>query len=253
MSSDVSASRDAATSSAGSAPLRVLLISHEPEAAPAIIGQMLRARGVLTDQHVILVDGEEPDVGFPDLAAYDLVISFGSFTNAYDPQAQGWVQAEVGFIREMVAADQAFLGVCFGGQLLGMALGGEVERAPDGQEEVGVVEMVPERDGLPIPAGPWFAWHEDRIVLPEGIDVLARTDRAVQMFRAGRAVGLQFHPEVDLALVADWLRIGEHHLPAGWTSEQLLTTWAQVEPEAHRNCEQLVDWLLEDVVRGDAA
>jgi GMP synthase-like glutamine amidotransferase len=232
----------------------VLLISHEPEAAPAIIGQMLRARGVRTDQHVVLVAGHEPDVDFPDPAGYDLVISFGSFANAYDPQAQGWVQAEVGLIRQLLDHETPFLGVCFGGQLLGMALGGQVERAPDGEEEVGVVEMVPERDvELPIPAGPWFAWHEDRIVLPDGVEVLARTDRAVQMFRAGRAVGLQFHPEVDLALVADWLRIGEHHLPDGWTSGQLLTTWARVEPEAHRNCEQLVDWLLDHVVRGEVA
>lgn len=233
--------------------MRALLISHEPEAAPAIIGQMLRARGVATDQHVILVDGGEPDVGFPDPAGYDLVVSFGSFTNAYDPGAQGWVRAEVDLIGRMLDEDVPFLGVCFGGQLLGMALGGEVERAPDGQEEVGVVEIEPTRATLPIATGPWFAWHEDRIVLPDGVEVLARTDRAVQVFRSGRAIGLQFHPEVDLSLVADWLRIGEHHLPAGWTSEQLLTLWREVEPEAHRNCEQLVDWLLQDVVRSTAA
>lgn len=230
--------------------LRALLISHEPQAAPAVVGQLLQERGVSTAQHVILQDGGPADVDFPDPNDFDLVVSFGSFTNAYDPAAADWVSAEVGLIRQIVDDEVPFLGVCFGGQLLCLALGGDVERAPEGAEEIGVVEMVPERESLPVPTGPWFAWHEDRCSLPDGIEVLARTDRAVQMFRTGRAVGLQFHPEVDIDLVAEWLRIGEHHLPQEWTSEQLLRVWSDAEPEAHRNCEQLIDWLLDDVVGG---
>ncbi len=123
-----------------------------------------------------------------------------------------------------------------------------MERAPEGDEEMGVVMIESVGGALPIAQGPWFAWHEDRMRLPDDVTVLARNDKAVQMFRTGRAVGLQFHPEVDIDLVSDWLRIGGHHLPDGWTRDRLLQVWADAEPQAHRNCEGLVDWLLTEVV-----
>jgi GMP synthase-like glutamine amidotransferase len=228
--------------------IRSLLVSHEAEAAPAVIGELLAARGVAIDRHVVLAADGSADVAFPALDGYDLVVSFGSFHNAYDPRARGWVDAEVDLIRRVVAADLPFLGVCFGGQLLGIAVGGGVERAPEGGEEVGVLTLEPVAGPLPIPAGPWFTWHEDRVSLPDDVDVLARTDKAIQVFRKGRAIGVQFHPEVDADLVTDWLRIGEHHLPDGWTSDRLLAVWADAEPQAHLNCAQLVDWLLAEVV-----
>lgn len=233
--------------------LRTLLISHEESAAPAVIGDMLLARGADLHRHVILDPDGTVNTDFPNLDDFDLVVSFGSFHNAYDPEAREWVSAEVELIRDALVRQTPFLGVCFGGQLLGMALGGRVERAPSGAEEVGVVEVRARADS-PVPSGPWFAWHEDRIVLPDdpSIEVLADTENAVQVFRAGKALGLQFHPEVDRDLVAEWLRIGEHHLPEGWSAQRLLDVWEAAEPEAHRNCEVLVDWVVDDFV-GSAA
>lgn len=237
----------------GESALRALLISHEEEAAPAIVGQMLAARGVEIQRHVVLPPDGSVDTAFPPLSEFDLVVAFGSFHNAYDPDAADWVGAEVELIQQTMATETPYLGICFGGQLLGMAVGGSVERAPEGAEEVGVVQVRARSEAWQVPSGPWFAWHEDRIRLPEDprVEVLADNDNAVQAFRVGSAVGLQFHPEVDRALVADWLRIGEHHLPAEWTSEKLMKVWAEAEPEAHRNCEQLVDWVLTEVVGAD--
>ena len=245
MSSDLQVSSD----------LRALLISHEEEAAPAIIGQMLAARGVRIERHVVLPPDGSVNTEFPDLDSYDLVVAFGSFHNAYDPRAADWVGAEVELIQQTMATETPYLGICFGGQLLSMAVGGSVELAPEANQEVGVVQIKARTPDFPVPSGPWFAWHEDRIRLPEDprIEVLADNENAVQAFRCGSAVGLQFHPEVDRALVADWLRIGEHHLPAHWTSQRLLEVWAEAEPEAHRNCELLVDWVIEDLVGAQRA
>jgi GMP synthase-like glutamine amidotransferase len=66
------------------------------------------------------------------------------------------------------------------------------------------------------------------------------------MFRRGRAIGLQFHPEADHALIAGWTALGPDHLPDGLTPDALLATWTEAEEQAHANCARLVDWLLSD-------
>jgi GMP synthase-like glutamine amidotransferase len=98
------------------------------------------------------------------------------------------------------------LGVCFGGQLLARALGGSVGRSP--APEIGWCE-VDSDDATMVPGGPWFQWHFDRLTPPPGATELARNGSATQAFVQGRALGLQFHPEVDVALVEQW--IAEDH------------------------------------------
>ena len=225
---------------------RILLISHEPEAAPALIGRILRERGHEIDTHVVLADPANPDTEFPDPAEYHAVIAFGSFANAYDESVQAWVQPEKELIREMVEEEIPYLGVCFGGQLLAEAVGGHVERAPIEEQEIGLVTF--DQDAaLPIPAGPWFTWHEDRVVVPDDVEVLAHNGKAVQLFRTGRAVGTQFHPEADTGVVGSWVRIGPDHIPDHTSGAQLLQDLEIHEATLRRNCEQLVDWFLSEV------
>ena len=56
-----------------------------------------------------------------------------------------------------------------------------------------------------IPAGPWLEFHGDRCLLPAGATVLARNEVAVQAFRIGRHLAVQFHPEVDGPQLKRWL------------------------------------------------
>ena len=234
----------AGRASRDTARVRALVICHEEAAAPAVLGRLLVERGVDVTQHVVLrADGSAPDTGFPDLEGFDLVLSFGSFANAYDEGVRGWVDPEVELIRTALERDVPFVGVCFGGQLLAEALGGRVERAP--VTEIGAVEVdVAPAVADAVPAGPWFTWHEDRVVLPDDVEVLARTGVAVQLFRRGRAVGLQFHPEAEHDLIAGWTRLGPDQLPNGLTADDVLDAWKVDEAQAHANCERLVDWLL---------
>lgn len=229
------------------AALRFLLISHEPEAAPALIGRVLAERGHRVDTHVVLADPDRPDVDYPDPHAYDGVIAFGSFANAYDPGARRWVEPEVALIDRLVREDIPYLGVCFGGQLLAETLGGTVERAPEHEQEIGLVTFDAD-DRLPIPAGPWFTWHEDRVRLPDEVEVLAHNGKAPQLFRRGRAVGTQFHPEADADLVGSWVRIGPDHIPTHTSGPQLLQDIEIHAATLRRNCEALVDWFLTEVV-----
>lgn len=100
-----------------------------------------------------------------------------------------------------------------------------------------------------MPSGPWFSWHEDRIVLPAdgSVEVLASNDHAVQIFRRGSAVGLQFHPEADVDLVTEWADMGPHHIPARTTREALLDELGAAQEVTRVNCEILVDWFLHDI------
>ena len=94
------------------------------------------------------------------------------------------------------------LGICFGGQVLATAVGGTVSRAPI--PEVGWVSVASDEPAL-IDAGPWLQWHFDRFTLPAEVPVLARTAAANQAFTYGRALGVQFHPEVNEAVLESWL------------------------------------------------
>jgi GMP synthase-like glutamine amidotransferase len=149
-----------------------------------------------------------PDVTvtFPDPAGYDAIVAFGAVWGVYDDAAIGtWVHDEIGFTRDAIALGVPVLGICFGGQLLAAALGGQVSRAP--APEIGWTLVESDDPGL-IDAGPWFQWHFDRFTLPAGIPVLARTALANQAFAAGRCLGVQFHPELTPSVLECWLDNG---------------------------------------------
>lgn len=226
---------------------RVLLISHEPEAAPALIGQILAERGHACTLHVVLEEPERPNTAFPNPDDFDIVVAFGSFANAYDPTVSVWVDPEVAYLERLIAIDKPYLGVCFGGQLLARALGGHVEKAPAHSEEIGLVQF--ETAHHEIPDGPWFTWHEDRYVLPDDVEVLARNEHAIQMYRKGRAVGTQFHPEADIPTVSSWIRVGSDHIPAVTTGDRMLAELDANHDVLRANCERLVDWFLAEVAR----
>ena len=227
--------------------MRVLLISHEPQASPGVIGRLLNDRGIETETHIVLEDPANPNITFPDPGNFDAVISFGSFCNAYDPAVRDWVEPEVALISDMVDRDIPYLGVCFGGQLLAEALGGSVERAPAGADEIGLIDI--DSDVAEIPSGPWFSWHEDRATLPEHVTVLAHNANAPQLFRYGRAVGTQFHPEAEIPLVRTWTEIGGDHIPSRTSASEILHDLDERRQDLEANCARLVDWFLEDVVR----
>ena len=103
----------------------------------------------------------------------------------------------------VVRASVPTLGICFGHQLLGQALGGLVEANPRGREMGSVRLRLLESDPLLGAAlEPFVAnmSHSDSVTrLPPGARVLAETERephAAVRF-AARAWGVQFHPEFD--------------------------------------------------------
>lgn len=112
------------------------------------------------------------------------------------PQAAAAIAAEIALIRGWVDQDRPMLGICFGGQLLSRALGGEVSR----QSAPHIAWETPET-GIDALRAPWALLHNDAFTVPEGAELLAEADHAPIAFRRGRAWGVQFHPEVNATIL----------------------------------------------------
>jgi GMP synthase-like glutamine amidotransferase len=202
----------------------LLIVEQQADAPAGLVAEWAAARG----HAARTVSGRELDELRP--GAWDAIVPLGSDRSVHASR-EDWIARQVRALRAAHHAGTPVLGLCFGAQALAAALGGRVERAP--RPEIGWVEVEVVADGAVGP-GPWFSWHEDRLALPPGADELARTPLAPQAFRAGRSVGLQFHPEVTPAIVARWLDGGREQLIANGIDGDALRRRTESEAAAAR-------------------
>jgi GMP synthase-like glutamine amidotransferase len=194
-----------------------------------------------------------PDVTvtFPSPAEYDAVALFGAVWSAYDTATIPWVTDEIGYTRSLISLGVPVLGICFGGQVLATAVGGTVSRAPI--PEVGWVSVASDEPAL-IDAGPWLQWHYDRFTLPAEVPVLARTAASNQAFTYGRALGVQFHPEVNEAVLESWLAVdnSEELSAAGIDATALIDQARTLADGAAARAHGLVRRFVLDIARRPA-
>jgi GMP synthase-like glutamine amidotransferase len=216
--------------------MRVLVIRHHDIDSAGFIAEAFEARGAELSVHLLPDDGPLPS---PEGA--DHIVVLGAAPSVNDPHP--WIAAELAWLR---AADQAgvpVLGICFGAQALCAALGGRVEAM--GFLEIGWT-MVKPLDHDVIPAGPWLEFHHDRCLLPPAATVLARNDVAVQAFRIGPHLAVQFHPEVDGPQLKRWLDAHTDNDAAtlGIDPDQFLADTIREEPAAKLRADRLVAAFL---------
>jgi len=192
-------------SSSDGAGMRALILQHGDWGPPGLLAEWLEARGIPYDVHRTYVGAP-----MPDPSGYAFVASLGSNRNPRDTDDPA-VAAELVLLARAIARDVPVLGLCFGGQALAAALGGRVEPAPI--PELGWTEIETDEPEL-VPSGPWLEWHYERFTTPPGATEIARTDAAVQAFRHGRHLGVQFHPESTPEIVARWAESDAERLSA---------------------------------------
>lgn len=179
------------------------LIQHTPyDGAGGVAAALVRA-----GEHAITV---RPYAGQAAPAVADLrgLVVFGGPGGSADDDVPH-LSAERTLLAEAAERGLPILGVCFGAQLLSVALGGSVDRAANPQVGMGRVHLTDEGLADPVlgPAGshvPVMHWHRDICVPPSDAVVLATSDSAeVQAFRCGeRAYALQFHVEITAELAS---------------------------------------------------
>jgi GMP synthase-like glutamine amidotransferase len=230
---------------------QVLFIHNEHLATEALLGEAFTECGydVATFNVVPAERINDPvgDVTFPDPTAYDVIVPLGARWPVYDEALrQTWVGTEMQMLRDAANAGVPTLGVCFGGQLLAQAFGGSVARSAS--PEIGWYDVASDDEGL-IPGGKWFEWHFDTWAMPQGATEIARTANASQAFVLGRALGLQFHPEVTHDLLDAWLSDDPNGEVAsvGLTHDELLSDTKELENDAARRIRNLVRGFLTHV------
>lgn len=222
----------------------MLFLYNDPSAPAGLLGEVFAESGfdVSTFDVVPPNRPDDPvlDVSFPDPLDYDAIVPLGARWAVYDESlADRWVGEEIAMVRRALDSGVGVLGVCFGGQLLASALGGTVTLSP--QPEIGWTEVVSDYPAL-VPPGPWFQWHFDRITTPPAAVEVARNANATQAFVQGRALGLQFHPEVDAALVDQWIDkdAGGDLARLGVSAEAVRARTTEVADDAARRLRLLI-------------
>jgi GMP synthase-like glutamine amidotransferase len=185
--------------------MTALILQHGVKGPPGVLGDWAAARGIELEIHH--AHRGEP---LPTLNGQAFVASLGSPHNPADLHVPE-VAAELAYVEQAIARDIPVLGLCFGGQMLAKALGGEIEKAP--QPEVGwhtVDSLAPDV----VPSGPWLQWHYDRFTVPPGAELLATSAAGPQAFTYGRHLGVQFHPESTIEIVRLWARSDQDRVRA---------------------------------------
>ena len=215
---------------------RVIVVRHHDIDSAGFIADAFEARGAVLSVYLFPDDGPLPDPG-----GADHIVVLGSVSSVNDPDP--WIAEELAWLRAADEAGVPVLGICFGAQALCAALGGRVEAMM--RREIGWT-MVDSHDHDVLPAGPWLEFHDDRCLPPPAAAVLARNEAAVQAFRIGRHLAVQFHPEVDGPQLKRWL---DAHADSGATSlgidpDQFLADTIREEPAARERADRLVATAL---------
>ncbi len=154
-------------------------------------------------------DGPEGSSPLPRPSEVAGIIVTGSA--AHVAEQAPWMRRVQAGLREAALENVPTLGICFGHQLLGLALGGHSGANPRGRE-IGTVEMrltAPDpllgSDGLDGAAGyDVIMTHLDSVLsLPPGARPLAETEgERYAAIRFGECCwGVQFHPEMDAEII----------------------------------------------------
>ena len=208
--------------------------------------ELLDTYGSYHEQFARLLDGHGftfaawnvVDMEFPEsVTDADAWLITGSKHGAYEDLP--FIEPLENFIREIQAAGQQLVGVCFGHQIIAQALGGKVEKF-DGGWSVGRTEYQ-SKDG------PFHlnAWHQDQVVeRPQAARCLATSDFCENAILAygNQIYTVQAHPEFGSGMIEGLANTrGKGVVPA----PLLETACAQLDKptDRHNIAQVMAHWL----------
>jgi len=186
----------------------ILILQHADNEGPGSFADYFASKGwSLRTIHM----GQTP-LKLSDMLNAAAVISMGGPINVYETNKYPFLKGEEEFIQNSMTRHIPILGICLGAQILAKSCGAAVSKAP--VKELGWYNVNLTDTGRKDPlfegiAGQFtvFQYHEDTFAVPQSARLLAAGDKcANQAFCCGQhAYGLQFHLEVSIDMVKDWV------------------------------------------------
>lgn len=228
--------------------MNFLAIQHLDIEPPGLIGTLIQQAGH-TIQTIYINRGETLPA---DTANLDGVLIMGGPQSANDSHLD-FIRNELHWLTARIAEGLPMIGVCLGAQLMAKACGAVISPSP--VRELGWFPVYRTAatatdplfssmtDGETV-----FQWHGETFSITDAMTPVAtHPNVAAQAFRLGESqYGLQFHIEIDAAIIEQWLAYGEserRHLGQTGIMELRMTIDHQL-PSVHRFCKVLVDnWL----------
>lgn len=184
-----------------------VIVQNDPHCPPGSCLQLLEAAGQPFQTLAAYLD--QP---FPDPSRLSGVIVLGGDMGVHQTESFPYLDRVRAFMGRALEAGTPLLGICLGGQLLAQVAGGTVA-SPSHHGEKGICRVSlteagasdPLFSGVPNPFVT-FQLHDDSFTPPPAATLLARSEACpAQAFRLGATgYGVQFHPEVDRAIVGCW-------------------------------------------------
>lgn len=169
----------------------------------------------------------------PTVEKYGGLVVLGGNMGVYEADKYTHIKVEMQLIEKALKKGVPILGICLGSQLLAHVLGSSVRKHTE--KEIGWCDVELTTAGRSDSlfshfdkTEKVFQMHGDTFDVPASCEHLAFSSRcAGQAFRYGEKVyGLQFHLEVDEAMILRWLRNPAHQRDmsgdGGMTEERLL-------------------------------
>jgi GMP synthase (glutamine-hydrolysing) len=178
-----------------------LIIQHLAFEDLGSFAAILTAQGFTLD----FIDAPVFDWDTLDPLKHTLWIVLGGPIGVYELENYPFLTHELDNLRQRLNANLPTLGICLGSQLIAAALGAAVY--PSGIKEIGWAPLLNPTAWLEVLRDtPVLHWHGDTFDLPSGARCLASSAQCKhQAFAKGRALGLQFHPEVTSTGLERWL------------------------------------------------
>ena len=140
----------------------------------------------------------------------DILFILGAPLGVYDIEDYPYINDEIEIIKQRIEKNLPTIGICFGSQLIAMAMGADVYYS--GKKEIGWKPIELTNFGMlssmsVFEEDPFVLhWHGDTFDLPKGAQRLASTDLTPnQAFSSGENImAVQFHPEVTAKNLERW-------------------------------------------------
>ncbi len=199
-------------------PIRIF--RHVACEGPGYLGTFLENNNV--PYEVICID---EGITVPqDLDDISGLVFMGGSMNVTDPLQ--WIDDEKKLIKKAIDKNIPVLGICLGAQLMSAALGGEISHDPDMEIGWHNVEVDIKNknnkwlQGLPEKFTP-FHWHADTFSIPEDATVLLHSKcRKNQAFAIKNSIAIQFHLEMTVEMVKEWVSLFNSDLNKGHSCVQ---------------------------------